>query len=159
MHQLGKGGFANVHLIYLNKYNQHFALKQSNRHSKFELINELELLKKISHPKTINLYSMININSNDCIILKYCSDGNLHELIKSTGVIQNPKLYEYCYQILLDVDYLYPNKIANRDIKSSNILLAQNGRIKLADFVFSILITSNIQTDFCGTKMFISPEI
>jgi serine/threonine protein kinase len=102
---------------------------------------------------------MINLNSNDCIILEYCPGGNLHELIKSTGAIKNPKLYEYCYQILLTVDYLHLNKIAHRDIKYSNILLDQNGRIKLADFGLSELITSNIQTDFCGIKIFVSLEI
>jgi serine/threonine protein kinase len=74
---------------------------------------------------------MINVNSNDCIILKYCPGGNLHELIKSTGAIQNPKLYKHCYQILLAVDYLYLNKMAHRDIKHSNILLDQNGESSL----------------------------
>jgi serine/threonine protein kinase len=60
---------------------------------------------------------------------------------------------------ILAVDYLHLNKIAHRDIKPSNILLDQNGRIKLANFGVSELITSNIQTDFCSTKMFISSEI
>jgi serine/threonine protein kinase len=77
IHQLGRGAFANAHLIYSNKYNQYFTLKQNSKHSKFELINEFELLKKIIHPNIINSYSMINVNSSDCIILEYWSGGDL----------------------------------------------------------------------------------
>jgi 5'-AMP-activated protein kinase catalytic alpha subunit len=159
LRQLGRGGFGNIHLIYSKKYNQHFALKQSNKSSRFELINEFEILKKVSHPNIINLYSMININSNDCIVLEYCSGGNLQQLVESTGSIKGEKLNKYCFEILSAVDYLHHNKIAHRDLKPSNILLDNNDRIKLTDFGLSEENISNTHPEFCGSKMFISPEI
>jgi serine/threonine protein kinase len=54
---------------------------------------------------------------------------------------------------------LHQHKIAHRDIKPSNILLDKYDRIKLADFGLSQHVISNTQTDFCGSKLFIPPEI
>jgi serine/threonine protein kinase len=157
--QIGKGTFAVVHLIYSEKYHQNFALKQNIKSSRFELINEFELLKKLLHPNIINLYSMIDVNSKDCIILEYCSGGTLQDFVERKGPIQPPKLYNYCHQILSAVVYLHQNKIAHRDIKPSNLLLDEYDRIKLTDFGLSQHVLSTVQIDFCGSKFFIPPEI
>jgi 5'-AMP-activated protein kinase catalytic alpha subunit len=157
--QIGKGTFGNVHLIFSQKYNQYFVLKQNIKTSRFEIINEFELLKRLFHPNIIYLYSMIDLNSTICIVLEYCSGGTLKELIESNGPIKPPRLYRYCYQILLAIDYLHQNKIAHRDISASNILLDQHNRIKLIDFGLSQQITSQVYTDFCGSQKFLPPEV
>jgi serine/threonine protein kinase len=91
--------------------------------------------------------------------LEYCSGGNLQQLIESSRSIKNDKLNKYCYEILSAVDYLHRKKIAHRDIKPSNILQDNNDRIKFTDFGLSEEIKSNTHPEFCGSKMFIAPEI
>jgi serine/threonine protein kinase len=159
LHPIGKGSFGATHLIYPEKYHQLFFLKQNSISFRFEIINEFELLKKLFHPHIINLYSMINMDFIDCIILEHCSGGTLDELVKLDGPIQPPKLYIYCHQILLAIDYLHQNRIAHRDLKPSNILLDKYERIKLIDFGLSQHVTSIIQNDFCGSKLSVPPEI
>jgi serine/threonine protein kinase len=102
---------------------------------------------------------VININSTDCLVLEYYSGGTLQELIERNGRIQQPKLYNYCFQIFSAVDYFHKLKIMHRDIKPSNVLLDDYDRIKLADFGLSEHITSNIQANFCRSKRFCPPEI
>jgi serine/threonine protein kinase len=157
--QIGQGRFGNVLLIYSEKYRQYFALKQSKNSSTTKFFNEFQLLSQLIHPNIISLYSMIEINSVDCIVLEYCSGGTLNDLIKSYGPIKPLKLYLYCSQILSAVQYLHENNIAHQDIKPSNILLDSHNRIKLADFGFSQHINSNENTIFCGSKLFMAPEI
>lgn len=93
------------------------------------------------------------------MVLEYCSGGSLAKLIESSGRIQPPKLYQYCYHILLAVEYLHKNKIAHHDIKPENILLDSNDNIKLTDFGISQQITPTSNTNFSGSKMFMPPEV
>jgi serine/threonine protein kinase len=157
--QIGSGNYANVHLIFSERYNQYFALKQNKEPSNIDLSHELELLKGLFHPNIINIYSRYEINTFDCLVFEYCSRGTLTDLIESNGPIQPPKLYNYCFQILSAVEYLHQNQIAHRDIKPSNILLDSHDRVKLTDFGLSKHIASDNISQFCGSKMFAAPEI
>jgi serine/threonine protein kinase len=102
-----------------------------------DLKEEFEVLKKLVHPNIINLYSLLSIDQKDFLVLEYCSEGSLQQLIEKNGPIRPPKLYLYCSQLLSAVSYLHQNKIAHLDIKPSNILLDTYGRLKLADFGIS----------------------
>jgi serine/threonine protein kinase len=71
---IGQGGYSDVSLVFSKKYNQYFALKQNTSNSKSELLNERELLIQLDHPNIINLYSMIEVNTIDCLVFEYCSE-------------------------------------------------------------------------------------
>jgi calcium-dependent protein kinase len=157
--QVGKGGFSRVHLVFSGKYNQQFVIKQNKSSSNFVFNNEFELMKQLLHPNIINLYSMIEIDSTDCIVLEYCSGGSIEDLIKSYGRIHPPKLYKYCFQILSAVNHMHQNNIARRDIKPSIILLDSHDRPKLTDFGLSQLIEVNNVLKLCGTTQFMAPEV
>jgi MAP/microtubule affinity-regulating kinase len=91
----------------------------------------------------MNIYSKIEINSVDFLILEYYSGGNLLNMVKANGPIQPPKLYNYCYQILCAVQYLHQNNIVHLDNNPSNIMFDSNNRIKFIDFGLSQQIVSN----------------
>jgi serine/threonine protein kinase len=88
IHQIGSGSFGNIHLIYSEKHDQYFVLKQNRDSDASQIHIEFEILKQLFHPNIINLYSMIKIKSFDCLVLEYCSGGTLEDLIKSSGPIQ-----------------------------------------------------------------------
>jgi serine/threonine protein kinase len=100
-------------------------------------------LGNLFHPNIVNLYSKIEIKTVDFLILEYCSDGSLRNLLETKGPMKLPELYKICYQILLAVDYLHQTDIVHRDINPSNILLDSYHRIKLVDFGLSQRINSN----------------
>jgi serine/threonine protein kinase len=102
---------------------------------------------------------MLKIDSSEYLVLEYCSGGTIEDLVKSHGPIKPPTLYRYCLQILSAVEYMHQNQIAHRDIKPSNIMLDSYDRIKLADFGFSLEISSCTKTTFSGTKMYMAPEL
>jgi serine/threonine protein kinase len=157
--QIGTGGYSNVHLVFSEKYQQYFVIKENIMSSKEELMNEFELLQSFDHPNIVYIYSLLDIDSGNCIVLEYCSGGTLEDLIESNGRIRSPVIYNYCFQLLSAIEYLHQNKIVHQDIKPSNILLNHQGKIKLIDFGFSQQVHSNSQSRFCGTTLFMAPEI
>ena len=64
-------------------------------------------------------------------------------------------------QILFGLNYLHENKIIHRDIKTSNIFINSEGRVKLADFGIAKVIDSTMKTftEAMGTPRYLSPEV
>jgi serine/threonine protein kinase len=156
---IGQGGYSDISLVFSKKYNQYFALKQNRSHSKSELLNERKLLIQLDHPNIINLYSMIEVNTIDCLVFEYCSERSLTDVVEAYGPIQPPQLYNYCFQILSAIENIHQIQIAHGDINHSNILLNSYDRIKVTDFGISQKITENSKSEFHGSKMLSSPEI
>jgi serum/glucocorticoid-regulated kinase 2 len=67
----------------------------------------------------------------------------------------------YAAEVLLAYEALHSKRIIYRDLKPENVLLDENGHIKLADFNLSKMAEGNIMRTytFCGTPEYISPEV
>lgn len=58
------------------------------------------------------------------------------------------------------MDYLHKNNICHRDIKLENIVITENGTIKILDFGFAVKYSPNKKmTSVCGTPHYMSPEL
>lgn len=68
------------------------------------------------------------------IFLEYVSGGSVRNLLDKFGTLSEDLVNNYSRQLLLGLEYLHHNGIAHRDIKAANILIANDGVIKLADF-------------------------
>jgi len=68
------------------------------------------------------------------IFLEYVSGGSVRSLLDRFGTLSEDLVKNYTRQLLLGLEYLHNNGIAHRDIKAANVLIANDGIIKLADF-------------------------
>ena len=75
--------------------------------------------------------------------------------------VNDEQLVKIVYQILIVLKYLGSRKILHRDLKPDNILLGNNGKLKLGDFGISRIFISNIEHTISqnGTPNYMSPEI
>ena len=63
-------------------------------------------------------------------------------------------------QIISGINYLHTNNISHRDLKLENIIIADNGNIKIIDFGFSTISANDkLLSFFCGTPSYMPPEI
>ncbi|KAG5334487.1 CHK2 kinase, partial [Acromyrmex charruanus] len=148
--------------------------------------NEVEILRKLKHvssdifkasllyhcscqwsfefqPCIIPLKDIFDTTEVMYIILELMEGGELFDRIRSKG-----KLSESCaklifYQVVHAVYYLHRQGITHRDLKPENILLKDNSEnplVKVSDFGMSKFVdTQTMMRTFCGTPMYVAPEI
>ena len=166
LEQLGEGGFGQCYKVHSNKYNQFFACKAfrisgdkaQSRERSFQ--TEKDMLCSIIHTNIIHVFQVITTQNYQLLILEYCPNGDLQQYVKKNGPLKSTLLYTYVEQTLEALNFLSENNIAHNDIKPANLLLDQNGRIKLADFGLAQEVEDNqLIAYFLGSPAFLSPEI
>ncbi|KAE8664327.1 Calmodulin-binding receptor-like cytoplasmic kinase 3 [Hibiscus syriacus] len=169
--KIGEGGFGAVYKAQLDS-GQVVAIKRAkkehfeNLETKFS--SEVELLSKIDHRNLVKLLGYIDKGNERLIITEYAPNGTLKDhLDGQLGKILN---FNQRLEIAIDVAHgltylhLYAEKqIIHRDVKSSNILLTESMRAKVADFGFAIVgpmdsDRTHISTKVKGTVGYLDPE-
>eukprot|EP01126_Amoeba_proteus_P057166 TRINITY_DN7257_c0_g1_i1.p1 TRINITY_DN7257_c0_g1~~TRINITY_DN7257_c0_g1_i1.p1 ORF type:complete len:216 (+),score=57.06 TRINITY_DN7257_c0_g1_i1:301-948(+) len=96
--------------------------------------------------------------------MDYCGVGSIKDVNKATGETLEEEQCRYVVQgTLLGLSYLHTTGILHLDIKAANILLTEEGIIKLADFGVSTVLKTieqfKEQDDYVGSPLFMAPEI
>ena len=90
--------------------------------------------------------------------MELCQKENLDMLLKKKGKLKEEEISRYIYDIFLGLQYLTEKNIVHRDLKTSNILIGENGKAKIADFGFSVKCLTEISDIFIGTPEYMTPE-
>lgn len=111
------------------------------------LRNEVEKLKRLEHHNIIK-YLQVDItpdNRTIDLLFEYMPGGSVRNLLDKFGPLDEKIIKIYMKQILEGLKYLHENNIAHNNLKCSNILVANEGTIKLSDFAITKrIITSKI---------------
>jgi serine/threonine-protein kinase 24/25/MST4 len=91
--------------------------------------------------------------------MEYCAGGSCSDLLKS-GVFSEMHICILMNEILHGLDQLHSQKMLNRDIKAANILICDDGRVKLADFGVNGQLSAKFSNakSFAGTPIWMAPE-
>ncbi|XP_007421272.1 serine/threonine-protein kinase Nek3 isoform X1 [Python bivittatus] len=164
---LGEGSFGRVLLVQHKSTSQKYAMKEIRLpKSVFNIEkswNESIILAKMKHPNIVTYAESFEADGHLHIVMEYCDDGDLIQKIK----FQKGKLFpedmilKWFAQMCLGVKYIHEKRILHRDIKSKNIFLTQNGKIKLGDFGSAVLLNSPMAyaCSYVGTPYYVPPEI
>ena len=116
----------------------------------------------LNHPNIVRYLGMERSMETLSIFLEYVPGGSIRTLIDRFGALQEPLVRVYTRQLLLGLEYLHRNGIAHRDIKGANVLITNDGIVKLADFGASKRINtqnSYTQSGVKGTPLWMAPEV
>ena len=164
---IGTGSFANVYLV-MNKSNKKiYSMKKLNKpfikKSKQEqnIINERILLSKMNYPFLVQLFCCFQDKEHLYFIMEFIQGGELFFHLHRETRFDDEKTRFYIAELILVLNFLHKNKIIYRDIKPENILLDNQGHIKLTDFGLSRLCSGKNEKAFtiCGTPYYMAPEI
>lgn len=161
---LGKGGSSEVFLVENVRVGNKWAMKKSNKvNSNINLLAEPNILKDLNHVAIPKIIDIEEDKDAIYIIEEYVQGINLKEYKESYSNIQLDQIIEWALQLCNVLKYLHNRKplpIIYRDIKPENIMLMDNGNIKLIDFGIAREFKEESQNDTIpiGTKGYAAPE-
>uniref|UniRef100_H3CM30 non-specific serine/threonine protein kinase n=1 Tax=Tetraodon nigroviridis TaxID=99883 RepID=H3CM30_TETNG len=113
---------------------------------------EIIIVKSCKHPNIVAYFGSYIRANKLWICMEFCGGGSLQDV---------PQIAYTCREMLQGLDYLHGQKKIHRDIKGANVLLNDQGEVKLADFGISAQITATLarRMSFIGTPYWMAPEV
>lgn len=144
--RLGYGDIGSVYLVELRGTNTYFAMKVmdkgslASRNKLLRAQTEREILSLLDHPFLPTLYSYFETEKFYCLVMEFCSGGNLHTLRQKqpNKYFSEDAARFYASEVLLALEYLHMLGIVYRDLKPENVLVRDEGHIMLSDFDLSL---------------------
>ncbi|KAI0264681.1 kinase-like domain-containing protein [Gloeopeniophorella convolvens] len=146
MTKLGEGTFGEVHKAKHRPTGRLVALKRILMHNEREgmpvtALREIKILKALMHPNVVELLDMFVVRSNGkekplsvYMVFPYM-DHDLAGLLENDRVkLQPSQIKLYMKQLLEGTEYMHKNHILHRDMKAANLLISNNGSLRIADF-------------------------
>lgn len=162
---LGKGGMGTVYLARNTRTGMFWAVKEISRETGTDAVmpSEPDLLNRLDHPALPRLYDIVEQDGKLYMITDYIDGISLDKKLEAEGRIAEDTITDWAIQLCLVLDYLHsmkPNPIIYRDIKPSNIMLTENGTLKLIDFgtAREYKPHSDADTVYIGTRGYAAPE-
>ncbi|XP_020650406.1 mitogen-activated protein kinase kinase kinase kinase 3 isoform X4 [Pogona vitticeps] len=122
---------------------------------------EIIMMKDCKHPNIVAYFGSYLRRDKLWICMEFCGGGSLQDIYPVTGPLSELQIAYVCRETLQGLFYLHSKGKMHRDIKGANILLTDNGHVKLADFGVAAQITATIakRKSFIGTPYWMAPEV
>ncbi|XP_005992559.1 serine/threonine-protein kinase 10 [Latimeria chalumnae] len=163
--ELGDGAFGKVYKAKNKETGVLAAAKVIDTKCEEELedyIVEIDILGSCDHQYIVKLLDAFYFENKLWIMIEFCPGGAVDAImLELDRGLTEPQIQVICRQMLEAITYLHSKKIIHRDLKAGNVLLTQDGDVKLADFGVSAKNTKTFQKrdSFIGTPYWMAPEV
>ena len=163
--ELGVGNYGSVSLVTSVKSKNKYAIKAiSLKHILYEKLHrnlslEKAILLQVDHPFIVKLVKCLKDKHNVYFLMEYLKGKELFEVIRDIGLLSKPQAQFYAASIMIAIHYLHKRRFIYRDIKPENIIISQNGYIKLVDFGTAKEIQQDTTNTIIGTPHYMAPEV
>ncbi|XP_067831161.1 mitogen-activated protein kinase kinase kinase kinase 5-like isoform X2 [Heptranchias perlo] len=122
---------------------------------------EIVMVKSCTHQNIVAYYGSYIRSNKLWICMEFCGGGSLQDIYHVTGPLSELQIAYISRETLQGLEYLHNQGKIHRDIKGANILINDNGDVKLADFGISAQITATFarRMSFIGTPYWMAPEV
>lgn len=162
---IGTGSFGRVRLGRHKKTNKIYAIKMLKKAEIIRLkqvdhiYSEYNILSMLNHPFIVELRGVTLTDPKYLyFVLEYVPGGELFTILRTQGNFPVEQAKFYSSHIVTIFEYLHGKNIVYRDLKPENVLINNNGYLKLTDFGFAKIIEGKTYT-LCGTPEYLAPEI
>lgn len=164
---IGEGGMANVYLAYDTILDRKVAIKvlrgDLSNDEKFVRRFQREALSasSLSHPSVVEIYDVGEDNGTFYIVMEYVEGKTLKQLIKKRGSLTLSESIDIMLQVTDGISHAHDSYIIHRDLKPQNIMIKDDGMIKIMDFGIAMALNSTQLTQtnsVMGSVHYLPPE-
>lgn len=164
---IGEGGMANVYLaqdVFLDR-------KVAVKVLRGDLANDEKFVRRfkreatasanLSHPNIVEMYDVGEDNGTYYIVMEYIEGKTLKQLLKKRGALTCPEVVDIMLQLTDGIAHAHDMYIIHRDLKPQNIMISDDGKIKITDFGIATALNSNQVTQtnsVMGSVHYLPPE-
>ena len=140
--KLGEGGMGVVYKAEDTKLKREVAIKflpryiSSNKEQRQRFEIEAQAAAALNHPNIAHIYAIEDTDDEMFIVMEFIDGEELKDIIssKSPELLELQTILDYAVQVAEGLQAAHKNGITHRDIKSSNIMITAEGRVKIMDF-------------------------
>lgn len=164
---IGEGGMANVYLAYDTILDRDVAVKVLRG----DLANDEKFVRRfqrealsassLTHPNIVEVYDVGEDHGMYYIVMEYVEGRHLKDLIKKRGKLTTSEVIDIMLQITDGMSVAHDSYIIHRDIKPQNIMILENGLVKIMDFGIAMALNSTQLTQtnsVMGSVHYLPPE-
>src|ERR1700737_189853 len=158
---IGSGGFGTVYLAEDTWIDKKVALKVPHKQGLDfgELLREPRLLATLNHPNVVTILTAEKQENVFFIVMEFVPGRTLESIIAREGALELTRALDYTCQICNAVDHAHRQGVLHRDLRPSNVLVADRGLLKVADFGTSrFLEIAAHGTTVIGSPPYMAPE-
>nr|CAD1819429.1 unnamed protein product [Ananas comosus var. bracteatus] len=166
LHELGKGSYGAVYKARDLRTSELVAVKvislTEGEEGYDDIRGEIEMLQQCSHPNVVRYFGSYQGEEYLWIVMEYCGGGSVADLMNTTEEpLDESQIAYICREALKGLSYLHSIFKVHRDIKGGNILLTEQGEVKLGDFGVAAQLTRTMskRNTFIGTPHWMAPEV
>lgn len=164
---LGEGGMADVYLAVDTILNREVAIKVLRGElgkdpvALLRFQREANAVSKLNHPNVVDVYDVGECEGRHYIVMEYVRGRTLKQLISQRGALNCDEAVNIMMQLTSAVQHAHENHIIHRDIKPQNVLVKDDGTVKITDFGIALahdavqLTQSNA---VLGSAHYLAPE-
>lgn len=167
MTSLGEGGMADVYLAVDTILNREVAIKvlrgelSSDPVTLLRFQREANAASKLNHPNVVDVYDVGEYDNRHYIVMEYVRGRTLKQLIAQRGALDKKEAVDIMIQLTSAVEHAHENHIIHRDIKPQNVLVKDDGTVKITDFGIALAhdavqLTQNDAV--LGSAHYLAPE-
>lgn len=165
--RVARGGMATVYQAIDQRLERPVAIKIMHPHLAEDeeftkrFIQEARQAARLAHPNIVNVFDQGQEGAITFIVMEYLPGITLRELLNDFGALTAAQTLDIVKAVLFGLDAAHTAGIVHRDLKPENVLLADDGRIKIADFGLARAANNSTATSqaLLGTIAYLSPEL
>ena len=164
---IGEGGMANVYLAYDTILDREVAVKILRG----DLANDEKFVKRfqreakaassLNHPNIVEMYDVGEDDGNYFIVMEYVNGKTLKSLIKKRGGLSLSEVIDIMLQLTDGIACAHDSYLIHRDLKPQNVMIFEDGRVKITDFGIAVALNSAELTQtnsVMGSVHYLPPE-